>query len=171
MLKAKKVLQTEEDYGCYLAALEALAAMGPEAQAAVPTLIELLKKQKPGDNPGYNQSVHRDALRALAKIGAAAKAAIPLLIEMLRDFKYTSLADEISAALGGIGPDAIPALLDIVKDKTLKGPGNPRRDAIRALGHMGSAARAAIPALNEALEDEDVVVRLTAREALLKIRR
>jgi HEAT repeat protein len=48
---------------------------------------------------------------------------------------------------------------------------NVRADAAEALGNMGPAAKSALPALRQALTDEDDQVRSTAEEALRKVQR
>jgi hypothetical protein len=58
-------------------AVLALARIGPEAQDAVPRLIELVKQDP-------DERVRKNAVRALGQIGPAAGPAVPLLIEQLR---------------------------------------------------------------------------------------
>lgn len=59
----------------------ALAFIGPEAEAAVPQLIEALQDE--------SVMVRRGAARALGQIGPGAAPAIPELIQALRDASYS----------------------------------------------------------------------------------
>ncbi len=68
--------------------------------------------------------------------------------------------------LGRIGPAAIPALIPILKEGEND---EVRSAAAHALGEMGAAAIPAVPALIEALEDEESLVRTVTAEALGKI--
>ena len=68
--------------------------------------------------------------------------------------------------LGRIGPEAIPALIPILKEEENY---EVRSAAAYALGEMGAAAVPAVPALIEALEDEESLVRTVTAEALGKI--
>lgn len=46
---------------------------------------------------------------------------------------------------------------------------DPRESAAKTLGHLGSRARAAIPALRQAAKDQNAELRQAAEEALKKI--
>lgn len=132
--------------------------------SAVPGLIEAVKDE--------NVYVRDAAVTLLSKIGDVA--AVPTLIAVLRD-RYDALwrekyeaatRDEVAAALAAV---VFPA-------NSLKIPGNRpspvwqyehnrvRCNAARALGTMGAVA--AMPALIEALHEEDLSVRQYAVEAL-----
>ncbi len=174
LLKAKKVLETQEDYGLVMTAIDALGAIGPDAETALPVLLDVVRNKTPTKNADFNHSVHRDALRAIGKLGPLAKTAAPTLIEVLNDSQRRSLAEEVSEALAKIGPDAVPALLEILKKDNLKQkPGLPWLHAIRALGHMGPAAKEAVPVLTQIVNNPDPYVqgfiRVHAQEALNKI--
>ena len=64
-----------------------------------------------------------------------------------------------------IGPAAVPALAEALKDKDAR----VRFSTGRALGEIGPAAKAAVPALIQALKDEDGSVRYQTVLALGKI--
>ena len=72
-------------------------------------------------------------------------------------------------AIGKVGPgakDAVPALIDALKDKE----SGVRGSACFALGEIGPAASAAIPALSRVVtQDEDPEVRRAAALAIGKI--
>jgi HEAT repeat protein len=64
-----------------------------------------------------------------------------------------------------MGKEVVPYLIDLLKDDTWE----MRRGSAWMLGKLGPEARDAIPALTEALKDENEVVRQKAAEALKKI--
>jgi CHAT domain-containing protein/tetratricopeptide (TPR) repeat protein len=107
-------------------AADYVGQIGPTARAAVPALVEILKKGSP--------ALREKAVEALDRIGPAAKEAVPALIEALRDretdkrlladlprggLRLLSYRARVASALGSIGPDAraaVPALLKVRKD-------------------------------------------------------
>src|SRR5437016_344160 len=62
--------------------------------------------------------------------------------------QYT-VASPAVKALGNVGPEAIPALVEIAGDVT-----NLRMEVARAIQPMGPKAKAAVPVLAKALEEE-----------------
>ncbi len=78
-------------------------------------------------------------------ISALGKGAVPKCLEFM---KGDDPADAIEACsvLAKLGGDAVPALVDLLKN----GEGRSRSWAAFALGEMGPAAKAALPALEEA---------------------
>ena len=116
------------------AACEALSDMGPEAKAALPTLLELIQGQdavvrsivKPEDEHIFSkdelvQDLRPRAAFILGKIGPEARAAVPDLTKAIRD-KNVDLRWPAAAALGGIGPaakSAWPELLPLLEDENL----------------------------------------------------
>jgi len=160
-------------------AAEALGRMGPAAKAAVPSLTRALRDKEP--------DVRGPAARALGRIGSEAEPAIRALAELLHDKtkyqegtrtvwtgrepvegrgKTVNVCDSAAEALGEIGPEAtIPALKDLLGDEEVNG----RSAAAKALGHLGSKAKATIPDLMAALGDESWEVRQSAAEALGKM--
>jgi len=86
---------------------------------------------------------------------------LPALIKALKD-SDKEVVSAVTVALGNIGPDAIPALVDVLKspDQTL------RARAATALGSMGSVGQDAIPALVNALQDGEPAVRREAARAI-----
>jgi HEAT repeat protein len=166
---------------------EALGAIGPAAEAAVPALIATFKDD---DN-----SVRFAASCALGDIG---KAAVPALVRALDDPEYI-VRGLAATALGQIGPDAnaaLPALRRLLEKETdntrldvagaiclirprdrvalaalidgLKDP-SVRLCAALKLGRLGFAAKLAVPALIEALQDERELVRQAVAGALGQI--
>lgn len=122
-------------------ALYALRFFGPEGGAAVPALLDMVRRPKDGYDRG-------DAARALGQIGPAAAGALSDLLPMLRS---PSGYDRAGAAegLGGVGAKDEAAL------RALVGALGDREEdvvaaALLALGRLGAdASRAALPAVRE----------------------
>jgi HEAT repeat protein len=97
-------------------ALETIWVLGPDAEPAVPALIDVLTGPSPA-LPGNFSSIglmnsRRDAAQALAEIGSGARAAVPALVGLLNDHKDGNGA-MYCRALGCIGyraPDVTNAL-------------------------------------------------------------
>lgn len=109
------------------AAVVALGKMGP---AAVPALVEAMKKKggndkTKGNKKGPQTTDRTAALRskaavALGQLGADAKSAVPALIAALND---ATIQMDVVNALGAIGPaakQAVPALRESVNAKGAK---------------------------------------------------
>jgi len=134
----------DEDRRFRQEAVEALAAMGPEAKAAIPALTEALRDKDP--------EVRKRALKALGKMGVDAISALAAAIgDMHADVSWRAAAN----ALENVGADAIPALTKALHDS------DPHVKAFAAVG-LGKVGQAAIPALTEALRDPDHEVRCYA---------
>jgi HEAT repeat protein len=157
-----------------------IAALGPQAQDAVPKTLAFLDGQSfmlGGD----------EAIKALAAIGPAAKAAVPrlvqmardphawhrpqvvaalacicpndpkfftLLLELLQDKKDDELRSAAIDALGRIGPEAgdpSPPLIGLLEADAA---GQSADAAIGSLGKLGPRAKAAVPALERILHDK-----------------
>jgi hypothetical protein len=150
----------------------ALAAIGPDAAAAVPALSGLLARE--AALGGADESALKYAAAyALGRIGPASAPAV----EALRSLSKSE--DELMASV------AIWALLKIepenkaqvesavpVLRKALRGQRDlARLEAAAALGDLGGAAVSALPILELVSEDDPVeAVRDAAAEALVKIR-
>ena len=134
----------------------ALEEMGSDARAAVPALIEALKDEDEG--------VRAEAAEALAEIDPNVRVAVPVLLKMLED-ELRHRRSRAAAALGKIGPDveaAVSAFIDASKDKRTHVWGN------YALFKIASRPDT-IPALIEAMGDENGDVREEAADALGRI--
>lgn len=138
-------------------AISALGGIGAEAKAAVPALAEALKDEK-----GF---VGLAAAEALGNIGPEAKAAVPALLEALKDRGRMRVA--AAEALWRINkhPAAVPALVASVQDPT------DYADYIAnsALRRIGAEAKAAAPALAEALKEKNVDRRVEVAMTLWRI--
>ncbi|MBC8872820.1 MAG: HEAT repeat domain-containing protein, partial [Planctomycetes bacterium] len=166
-----------------------LQRIGQSASAAVPPLIACLDDENP--------PVRRHATDALGAMGSAAKSAIPALVAARYD-EYEP--DEVWGsegsvyALGEIGPDALPSLLELLRDEMLGGKAagalglmgpaaEPAVDELlgllsegkhpatvaATLGEIGRGATKAVPALQKLLKDKCRYVRHAASEALENI--
>lgn len=127
-----------------------------DAKRAVPILIDQLKVSH----------LRGPSLYSLGMIGKAADAAIPAVVQLLQD--RTESSEPISVALARIGHDpafVVPALLDDLQSDEVR----IRFQVIESLGELGPHAKAAVPELRKALEDDDDGVRAAAKKALLKI--
>ena len=157
------------------AAAEALEALGQAAARALPALALAA-----GDEAS---PVRRAALRTLEKLGPAARDALPALRRALKD-KDEFARWHAVRALGAIGPDAaeaIPDMIPLLKDhkadvrlagsKPLFDLGSKwciARVTAHALGEIRAGPEKVIPALVEALRDDDHRVRQTAAESLAR---
>jgi HEAT repeat protein len=109
-----------------------LGAIGPEAKAAVPALIDVLQQE--------DKYFRSHGAVALGKIGREAGAAVPALIKALKD-REEDVRREAAAALGRIGPGARAAVADLVE--LLKDPRKPvRKQAVQALEEIDASAAA-----------------------------
>jgi HEAT repeat protein len=75
---------------------------------------------------------------------------------------------ELQFALGSIGPDAAPAVGELIKSLT-SDEELVRNSAIYALGKIGPAAKEALPALRKNLTGDDVPLKRLSLWAALKI--
>jgi HEAT repeat protein len=140
--------------------LRALAKIGPGAKAAVPVLMELLRRHPvreirptPGSPESAKVIFRQTAIYVLGAIGPEAEPAVPLLIEVLK-------AEEPLRNAGASEKGSAPAR---------SVPYGVRQTAAYALGRIGPAAKAAIPALTKASQDESKDLRAAASAALKQI--
>jgi HEAT repeat protein len=152
-----ELLLKEKDGQVRLAVLDTVTALGPEAEPAIPALIQTLRSNYGGQGQEESHQDYRSAL-ALAAIG---KPAVEGLRGLLKERKENVRA-EVAMALGRIGPDAsaaVPDLIAFLNDPSLR----IRREAAKTLGLIGSSA---IDRLIDASKSETVIVRIGAVEAL-----
>jgi len=140
-------------------AILSLGMIGPAAGSAVPDLIDLL------DAPAMEADPKGSVLGALFRIGPAAKAALPSISRLVDDPDVGSIAIE---ALGGLGPEAAPAVPKILeamkRDATGLGSIGPT-----TLGEIGPGAKEAVPVLIEWMSHDESGARCAAAIALGKI--
>ncbi len=171
----------------------ALSQTNHPAQAAVPTLIEMLGDEDENDSVrvaaagtlgsigdvtavpalitslnDINDRVRSAAASALGKIGPPANAAVPTLINILKKGLYETQNVRVSIVLGlgGIGtPDALNALIDALSDESTF----IRKEAVYELSRIGEPVDKIVPPLLEALADTDQGVRVTSSMELARI--
>jgi HEAT repeat protein len=139
-------------------AVATITGYGPDAEAAVPLLSEMLKDKDEG--------LRKDASDCLAKIG---RSAVPALIEALKD-KDLAMRRQAAAdafiSLGVKGKAAVPALIDALKDTDV----GVRRTVCLAIKEMGAEAKDCAVELSILLiQDSDKEVRENSLHALLNI--
>jgi RNA polymerase sigma factor (sigma-70 family) len=115
-----------------------------------------------------------EAIRALCAFGANGygREAATAVVEALRGYDLAAMdegdskvAEAAQHGLAKIGADAVPVLLDELKKGSVTG----RWFAAGALSNFEKFGKAAVPAVAEAVKDEDGAVRLEALDALGKI--
>ena len=132
----------DEDPHLRTAAAEALGAVGPDAEAAVPELVAAATQDE-------NKALRLQATCALGAIARRADYAVPYLVREVRSGKEEQRLATIRA-LGALGTDAaVQALVGLLTDVN----GNVAEEAALALGAIGPAARAAVPALLRMLRE------------------
>jgi len=143
-----------------LVAGDNLGAIGPEAVKALPTLVQAL-----GDE--YD-NVRNRAATAIGRIGPKAKAVVPDLLRARGRVEKRRRPVNVTIAITQIGQDAVPALLDGLKD----GSKAVRQVSVFALAAIGPpGALEAIPRLGEMLTCPDADERVMVAAALWKLRR
>lgn len=148
------------DDGMRGAAMIALAKLGPDAEEAIPVLVTWLDSHRAG---------HRMlAAQTLGKIGPAARVAIPALTETVKDSDW-KVVIWTAYALCMIHPEDeqwLSTLTDFLE------PDNRdiiRAEAATAIAEMDVLPETAMPAVVEALHDEDVDVRLMVVKAIERV--
>ena len=172
------------------AAAEALGLVGQSSQTVIPALISAIGDRDLNVRRAVIQSLGKvgkadsravipiltaalgdseivvvyEAALALSEFGLEARPAVPALIAALR---RTNEHDEMSSfveALGTIGKDSVPLLIEALKDDNKK----IRLVAIEALGLIGPDAKQAMPFLIALLDDRDDEARKSGIAALAK---
>jgi hypothetical protein len=151
-------------------AAHALGAIGPDAEAAVPLLTQILRRD-PKREPRI------EAALALSKLCPASRSAVPDLAEALTDEElWVRMNAAITlAALGQDSRPAVPALIRALKDQTNRTnldafPFTIQQEVAVALGRASSGTPEAVPALSESLRAADSKrVRLTVARALAAV--
>lgn len=153
----------EHKEACYWACL-VLAEIGPDAEEAVPGLVNLLKTDD-------RLEVRREAILALAAIGPQAAPAVDALID--------TLTDEVNAgpaifALGSIGPAAGAAEAKVTElAESADSPAMLQTVSLWALARMDpddeELVRRVVPRLVEALKSPEPRLRKIAARALIDL--
>ena len=169
-------------------AAQMLALLGPKAKEAAPALVAEMRSEPSHALPdpkmeaakalwkvdsaryleelkGKNREEKWTAVFALIYIGPEAKDAIPTLVEMIKNHRDNNRPHAL-LALGHLDPDAnlaLPLLVDALHDRLGQ---YARMMAAQGLEAMGVKAQPAAQDLREALDDEDILVRVHAAGAL-----
>jgi HEAT repeat protein len=136
-------LKPKEDLDVRLAALGALAAIGPKANAATPALVKAIADK--------NSSIRLEAVNALLAVGASFKDTAQAL-RGARDDISPRVRIAVAVArirLSGDSREGLPTLVELLSHED---PGI-RGEAAHALGTLGKEARDAVKALREILEE------------------
>jgi HEAT repeat protein len=121
----------------------------------------------------HNADVQNIALRALGMMGSTAEATLPGVISLLHHTNGDVRLSAVFAVqqIGGTRPEAIQALVGTLLDSN-RGPNGTvwvRESAVSALGRLGPAAKAAVPAITGLLDAPDVYTRREVIRALWRI--
>jgi len=144
-----------------------LAALGTNAPAAVPYLIQIASSHSEDDG----RYIAAFTLRAM---GHAAEPAIPFLVQCLTN-RMETIRDEAALALGYLRlrhEIVVPALTDYLNAViAAKAFGWEFQDAVASLSEFGTNATPAVPALLGLLNHSDAKVRSQVTNALALIDR
>lgn len=124
-------------------AVRILPGLGPAGKAAVPELIEMLRKPEAGE---FQQQI----ISLLGNLGPEAHEAVPVLSSYLASRAQPSeIRAQAALALGTISLESVPQLLAALRDEEPE----VRIAAAEALGKQNARDKAAIPALLRELLD------------------
>jgi HEAT repeat protein len=146
-----------------------LEEIGPDAEAAVPELIELLLRF--WKDPDSREKLTADPASVcgiLGAIGAEAKPAVPLLTRYMEKDRDESVRTAAALALVKIGADS-PGLEQVLTKLLGKRDSKDCCEAIRTVyapGHIGTRSPALRRILGARLDDKDPEVRLAAARSL-----
>lgn len=147
--------------GIKLAAVQALGLIGPQARSAIPGLVPMLVHD--------NETIREATAKALGTIESnwASNPIVAGEIGILaRQLSNAGRFGEIAIrAFTMIGTAGVPVLIDTLGS----GDRIARENSAKALGQIGAGAKAAIPALTNALQDSHPWVQAEAAKALAKI--
>jgi HEAT repeat protein len=138
----------DKDHEVRAFSAEALANIGPEADKAIPALMEA------AIDPVNDWTVRYSAALAIGRIGPNALPAVPTLIRVILNKSENRLVRPAATkALGEIGPDAreaIPALKECLKDSDY----SVRAEAAYALWRIDQNMELVVPAAIEILNND-----------------
>ena len=165
-----------------VAALRALASMGPEAGDAVPELIRLLEGELEAVGPGETgpgaldqpgpPPMAAEIASTLGSIGLASRSATSLLERLLRT-RNPVMEGAALGALSRIGYDPTPIVSGWIESLRDPDPSARRRamESIAAAADAGYSVSAAIPTLGRSLHDSDPHNRAIAAQVIWGLRR
>jgi hypothetical protein len=140
----------------------ALRRIGREARDAAAELQEALADKK------LDSRTRTEAARALGHVGSDASAALPTFKEVVADPKAdVELRKAVAETLGRIGREGAEASETLGGVLTAKGtPPELRLAVVTTLDTLGAEAKAALPALLKAVNDDERTVRCVALHAI-----
>lgn len=148
VVSALATMSTAAEVRVAVASANSLARIGKGADAAVPSLIAGLEQPRP--------ILRAASAAALGRIGAEPERAVPALGRLLQD-DDPYVRQNAVRSLAAFGPDALPAMSALIG--ALRDPlESVRVEAASALGQLGSGARAAIPYLQSARNNNQSVM-------------
>jgi HEAT repeat protein len=159
-----QALAADADANVRKEAARAFALLGLDAKAAIPALAKALREDKSAD-------VRQHAALALGKMrGDEVHAVAPIMIEALRQDMDRGVrlfaVHALSNSLGSTLRDFVKELADHLPQEP---DGQVRLAIVQELGALGPDAKAALPALNQAVSDVQITVRDAARKAVKKV--
>lgn len=160
-------------FACRLAVVNKLTDFGKQAKEAVPILVTRFSDDR------ENAGIRTQALVALEAIGFENRQVVPALVEaieseMEENPRYNSCTSDVSKAalrsLVKVHPQSRESTTTLIRAFAQYTHQPQLRAAIApALGAMGPAARAALPALREATKADEGYLRKAAKAAIEKI--
>jgi len=137
----------------------AIALVVAQGEAALPELVRIMAEDKVAD-PSHVIIAIADIA---ANIGSKAKIATPEMCNAMKN-RDRAIAATAARALGSIGADAVP---DVIKTLDALDGNRQAEYPIRALRHIGPAAKIAVPRLLHMLkENRDLKIRIACIEAI-----
>ncbi len=125
--------------------VSSLRKIEDEPSKLLPTLIQAIEDSE--------WEVRQRAAYELGEMEEDAAPAVPALLNMLRKDDESDAARQALREINTAGDDAVPVLMDIVRDKDAGR--RPRYYALYLLRKMGSRAKSALPELKKLAEDSD----------------
>ncbi|MBW7864977.1 MAG: HEAT repeat domain-containing protein [Candidatus Hydrogenedentes bacterium] len=148
---------------CAEVSCRALKVLGPEAEPAIPALIQCLEKAWHSDSDPSNSLAMGAAMDILQTFGSKAAPAIPVLIEVLGSDSYIRF--NAVETLAKIGPEAESALVAAIDSTNVR----QREEATSALARIQPYSENTIAVFLRLVEDENDYVREYAAQALGKV--
>ena len=144
-----------------LAAVHTLGQIGPEATSAIPSLIRLMTISNRSTLEAVNIALER-----IDENWRSDPAVLDLIAALATRLSNMEISGNLAVqTLILIGAPTVPTLIDVLRN----GNRPARENSAFALGLIGKDAKEAIPALTEALEDENQQVQTEAANALQRI--
>jgi HEAT repeat protein len=143
-----------------LAAVEAIASLGPLDPADLPVVLKVLQ--------GGDDEIKGYAAKALGQFSTSAKDVVPALIDAYKSTRAVQLQAAVLASLAHFGEEAKVALPQ-VSDALKSGNADLIRPASRVAAGIGTDAQKLVPELAAALDGRDPVTRKEVLGALVKL--